>query len=90
MSHRQERIEKWSRTRQMGMVKYIFYFGIIGWGLVTGVMWGVLMSLMDGFSFTSDNLRTFIVGMIIFPIGGILFGAVMWWWSEREYRKATR
>ena len=66
-----------------GKWHFIFVHGVIGWGLLTAILFSVVNYL------TTDT--QFLQGMgtyfIIFPIGGIAWGYVMWLRFYNQYHK---
>ncbi|MCA9323257.1 MAG: hypothetical protein KDB53_21145 [Planctomycetes bacterium] len=77
-------LDQWSETRKRGKLRYVLAYGVVGWGVLTAVLFSFIMSLMgDGGTF----LSYLAVSIIVFPIGGILFGSTMWTWSERKHRR---
>lgn len=79
----QQQLEKWAETRSKGAVRFILVYGVLGWGLTTGLLFSVFSSFLFQRSFTE------ILGlaMIIFPLGGVAWGWVMWWLSERNWKR---
>ncbi len=66
-----------------GIVFFIIKKGIMGWGISAAILYTVISYVMDyGFYVSSLSISEFIEQLIIsffvFPIGGILFGIVMW------------
>ena len=72
---------------RLGRARYILYFGVLGWGLLTATL------------FTAWNLYTkkglgaaeMIIPFVVFPLGGLLWGAAMWsvMKKQRERGSAT-
>jgi hypothetical protein len=82
-----QQLKKWAKTRQMGRTRYIWLYGVIGWGLATGVLWAILMAFLNG----RDRLPMyFVLGVIIFPIGGYFFGSWTWAKLEEKFRQAEQ
>lgn len=80
--------QQWERTRQKVRRRFIWLFGVCGWGLSVGVLWSVafwyLMIPQPTFWLV---LPLAVVG---FSFGGYLWGAAMWWLAERWYRATRR
>ncbi|MFQ5698314.1 MAG: hypothetical protein ACE5IL_08525 [Myxococcota bacterium] len=54
--------------------RWILTRGVAGWGLPTGILWGLFMSAHH-----PDFLwLSLAIGVLLFPIGGWLWGSVMW------------
>lgn len=85
MSMRPKQFEKWTETRKMGRSRFIWLYGVLGWGLIAGVPWSVLMAFQQGW----ERLPyLFIAGITGFPIGGYFFAALIWKISEKKYTQA--
>lgn len=86
MKMTQKQCEKWAKIRQMGRRRYVWLFGVAGWGLTTAVFWSVLMAYLKGW----DQLPVFLIlALIGFPIGGYFYGRLMWKWSEASFQRAN-
>ena len=60
--------------------------GVLGWGLSAALVYSLVM-----WAATGANLRLLLpASMVIFPIGGVLWGAAMWWFLERRYQREAR
>lgn len=83
-SKHERRLEKSRRLRERGRRHFIVWSGVIGWGVPTALLFSVGMAwwLAD---------RTFLdvapLAIVVFPIGGYFWGAVMWSWFEREWKR---
>jgi hypothetical protein len=84
MSHSDS--EKWAKLSELGRSQYVVRYGVLGWGVPTGI----LFSLIQGYRFGWDGfLFQLIPALIIFPLGGILFGRIMWRLLEKKNAKAA-
>jgi hypothetical protein len=71
----------------MGRSRYIWLFGVLFWGLGTGILWPVLMAAMQGW----ERFPTLLVyGLVAFPIGGYFVGVITWRMAEAQYTRATQ
>lgn len=70
---------RWARIRVGGRAKFILIYGVLGWGGLVAVLWVVAMSLLG-----HDRLLV----AAIFPVGGVLWGWLMW--DELERRHVRR
>ena len=78
-------LARWEVTRSKGRSRHIWLFGVLGWGLCTGLMWALLMGWQQGW----DQLPGLLIfGLIGFPIGGYFWGAWMWTHIEKKYNQA--
>jgi hypothetical protein len=81
--------EKLAKLSKLGRTQYVLRFGVLGWGIPTAI----LFSLVQGYRFGWDGfLFQLIPALLIFPLGGILFGRIMWSVMENKRAKeaATR
>ncbi|MBD0380182.1 hypothetical protein [Paenibacillus sedimenti] len=80
---------KWEKLRAKGKKNFIIFNGVIGWGVPTAILFTFLMSFMENYSirFNQDFFELLIISIVLFPIGGILFGLWVWGWTEKLYRK---
>jgi hypothetical protein len=73
---------RWKKTRQMGRGRYTLIYGVLLWGLFSGVTWALAMAAIQGW----DRLPIlFVLALIAFPIGGVFFGRLMWRVFEARY-----
>ncbi|MFC7061974.1 hypothetical protein [Halobacillus seohaensis] len=86
MNERQKLLnDRWERTREMGKLKYIGFYGIIAYGTVFFIF-SLLMDVFFGDGITGSIIMEKIY---IAVIGGIFFGLITWSMNERRYRKFT-
>jgi hypothetical protein len=73
---------KWERTRAKGRNRFIWVTGVLCWGVLTGLVWSVVMAMFQGW----DRLGVLIpIALIAFPIGGYWFGSNVWRKTEERY-----
>lgn len=84
MAELSEKLQRWEETRKMGLVPFVLVYGVLAWGLSTGVIWAVVMSVMSGWE---KFFMRLLVACIFFPIGGVLFGFFVWRKNEQEFLK---
>jgi len=78
-----DQVKKWELTRVKGPLHFVLFRGVLLWGLPMFIFMAfVNKPFSDGF--TSNAA---IVHYVVWPIAGILFGAVTWYMSERIYKK---
>ena len=77
-----EQVEKWRVTRQKGMWRYVLLTGVLAYGLSC--------FLVVTFIVERNDLSTKSVGFsaVAWTIGGAIFGLIMWFIQERQFRKA--
>jgi hypothetical protein len=70
---------------KLGRKRFVLYFGVLGWGVPTAILYTLLRTYEEGWD---GFLVRLIVAAVLFPIGGIAFGHAMWKWNERRHAKA--
>ena len=80
--------QSWEQTRARGKWSFVWRAGVLAWGLTSAFIWSAVMAWGDGWSLQAF-LWHFRLAVIGFPLGGILFGLFVWWWSERNYRRQS-
>lgn len=78
------KIEKWESTRNKGRIYFVLVHGVIGWGVVTAVLWSLIMQVV--FPVNTFLVRT-LIALILFPLGGLGFGLFMWHLNEKKYKQ---
>jgi hypothetical protein len=76
---------RWAKFSKLGRTQYVLRFGVLGWGIPTAILFALIQSYRQG---SGGFLFELIPALIIFPLGGILFGRIMWWMMEK-IAKAT-
>ena len=83
----QAQADNWERIRRRGRRRFILVRGVLGWGVLTAVLWSALMAFLGmGVGF----LGNLAVAIVLFPIGGLAFGAWAWSIGERKYAQWNR
>ena len=79
-----EALAKWEKVRARGKARFILVSGVLSYGLPMFIVMTFLVH-------RSDLSPRFIgISAILWAIGGALFGTIMWYVLERQYRKATQ
>jgi len=76
---------KWEKNRSKGRTHFVWFRGVLGWGLPMFV----IMTAFNLRRAPSSLTLTLIVNAIIWPIGGYIWGAWMWAASEKAYKRYT-
>jgi hypothetical protein len=76
--------EKWAKISKLGHTRFVLYFGVLGWGLPTAILFTLLQAYEEGWD---GFLVRLIVSAILFPIGGIAVCHGLWKWLERKRGK---
>ncbi len=86
---------RWERVRAKGRSRYIWLSGVLGWGLPVAVAWSIAMTgFRGGWSLTNYDftlLGSYLLpALILFPIGGYLWGACIWWYLGKVYGTGSK
>jgi hypothetical protein len=79
------RAEKWQKTREKGKSRYVFLFGVLWWG-------GFMTIFMSFFQYLTrpekfDWIQNLLINLVVYMIGGFLFGVCTWSMAEKQYLK---
>jgi hypothetical protein len=78
--------KRWRKAREEGLLRYSFFKGFLAWG----VAMFIIMTFMINDAFDSQgNLKWtgVFIEVIVWTIGGFLFGTLTWFLSEIRYKK---
>ena len=75
---------KWKRTRKKGKRRYVLLYGSLLWGLTSGIIWALATLFLFPFK---NQMEISIIGIALFPLCGLLWGSLMWNWTEKAYLK---
>jgi hypothetical protein len=67
--------KNWIRISKLGRNKYIFFFGVLGWGLPVAILFALQQGFFNDITTSWPEL---ILAFTIFPIGGVFWGYFMW------------
>jgi len=73
---------RWASIREGGRRRYIVLTGVFGWGLLTALLSTVAGQLTGAPGPFPGRLA---IALVMFPLSGILWGALMWSLGERRY-----
>lgn len=78
----QKQHKKWSKSREKGEKRFVWFQGVLLWGVCTALFWSVLME----FLVPNENIFVRpIIAIILFPIGGYGWGKWVWKITEKKY-----
>jgi hypothetical protein len=81
----EERIRFWRATQEMGRDRWVMTHSVMGWG-TTMFLVSTAVSLIWGES--EAHLKAhLIIGMIVWPIAGLVVGISSWTRTEHSYQK---
>ena len=83
MNTNQETRNESSSVAQMGRTRFVLIYGVLFWGLVTAVVWSLLMSKLDPAQF----MNWLLIAIVVFPIGGYVFGRFLWAFNRNTHRR---
>jgi hypothetical protein len=79
------KLDKLAKIRALGRKQFVLRYGVLGWGLSTAVAFAAVEGYMHGFERFFGLL---IPSLILFPLGGILWGRLMWMYFEWMRKRA--
>lgn len=85
MTRKEEQRAQWAITRQKGKARFILLRGVLGWGLTTAILYSLVLWLV----LDTDIKMLLPISLVIFPMGGLLWGWSMWHFHERLFKKNT-
>ena len=78
-----DQFSKWEKIRKKGFFSFVLFWGVAVWGVGTAIFWSLFMWLASDI-----NLRRLLpMALLLFPIGGLIWGSLMWWFAERKYKQ---
>lgn len=78
-------LETWRKRQKLGVFKYSIQFGVLLWGIPTGVLFYFLSNFIHNYPATPHKL---IKDIVIFSLaGGLFYGPLTWYLSEKKYFK---
>ncbi|RMF07330.1 MAG: hypothetical protein D6762_07765 [Candidatus Neomarinimicrobiota bacterium] len=83
----EKQLAKWAEIRRMGRMKFIWFRGVLVWGVSTAILWSLFMMALPYFHELRPSLGT---AIILFPIGGYFWGVWVWKFAEKQYLEATK
>ena len=90
---KKEEYKRWSKIREKGKLRYILKYGILFWGIPTGIIAGIIINFLEmGFSLSVFKQIEFyselIARMLFFGLfGGPLYGIITWIGKERKWKE---
>ncbi len=82
-----ESIATWAAERAQGPVRFVLLRGALAWG---GPMFVAMHVVPSALKPEPVSMSATLLALAIWAVGGCLFGCVMWWISEANYRKLIR
>jgi hypothetical protein len=70
-----ENLEKTNKALALGRSRFVLFYGVLGWGIPTAILFVLLRSYQEGWD---SFLFQLIPALVLFPLGGIVVGRVLW------------
>jgi len=86
ITSRQQRLAHWGETRQKGKRRFILVNGALAWGVSTALVWTMVMWLIAP---EFEPLPNLLLALVMFPMGGMVWGWIVWASTEKEYLRRT-
>ncbi|MGD9634527.1 MAG: hypothetical protein AB7G28_20265 [Pirellulales bacterium] len=67
--------------------QYVLRYGVLGWGVTTAVLFTISNAMEHGWD---DFFFHLVPALILFPLGGVFFGRIMWNYKQRQLAKDTK
>jgi hypothetical protein len=84
-----KQMERWAKMRERGKRRFIWFYGVLAWGVTTGLLFCGAMQFLSP-SPLPHPLVALAVPLIIFPLMGYFWGLLVWHYSERAYLARCR
>lgn len=68
----------WEKLRGRGKWSFILIHGVLLWGVSTALLFSLIFSLV----MVCDFMSIFVFSIILFPLGGVIWGYFMWIFRE--------
>ncbi len=78
-------MDRWEKTRTIGKLRFILVYGVVIWGLITAALYSVITYFWQH---PEPWYSVFITSFIVFPVMGIVWGLLVWHFSEKKYLKS--
>jgi len=76
--------EKLNKLVAKGIWHYVLVYGVLLWGVTTAILFSIFWHFFGLSSFGSVILPS----LIQFPLGGVIFGLLMWYIMKWQYKKS--
>ncbi len=67
--------------------KFVFTYGVLAWGILTGILYTIIMMVMEQKSFNQVLRKDLWINLATFMIAGIFFGLVVRWLAPKQIKK---
>ena len=76
-----KQIENWKLIRALRRKHFIWFHGVLLWGMLVGVSYFIIMYLNN-----RELFLALIISLVIFPIVGFFWASEAWKKNERKFR----
>ena len=77
------KMKRWEKQRAQGRISFVFKVGVLFWGILTALMWSILMYFIDP---QEPVWARPLLVLVIFPIAGFFWGFWVWSIIEKKYQ----
>jgi hypothetical protein len=75
--------ERWTAIRERGRDRYVLMDGVLRWGAPMGLATTVITHWLGS---PGPFLGRAAVALVVFSLGGVLYGRTMWSFHEQRYK----
>lgn len=73
---------RWEQRRRKGKHAFVWQWGVLYWGVGTGLLWGLFMMWLEP---RDPPWQWPLIGVIVFPPGGWFWAQAVWRINERWF-----
>ena len=77
--------DEWAKARKQSIFSFILLRGLVAWGLPMFI--AMTFFVNDAFDESGLIVSHVVINAVAWTIGGLLFGASIWYFTERKYKK---
>jgi hypothetical protein len=75
-----------ARLISQGRRRFVLIYGVLGWGVPVAIGMALDEATKTGLP---GFLRQLAIGLVLFPLGGILFGRLLWRFMVRKHESQS-
>lgn len=76
----------WAKFSKLGRSQYVLRYGVLAWGVPVAVLFVLSQGFLQGWTAAAFQA---VPALILFPVGGLFYGRIMWSLYERQYGGTT-
>lgn len=73
---------RWAKFSKLGRSQYVLRYGVLAWGVPVAILFVLLQGFLQGWTAAAFQA---IPALVLFPLGGLFYGRIMWSLLERRY-----